>query len=300
MEQGSTKLMNKLISIIQLLKIKHYVKNIVVLIPLIFSLKFMDFNATLQTLWTFIAFCLISSAVYIFNDILDVENDKNHPIKKYRPIASGLISPKSAWCLFVLLTLFSFTISITINMFVFYSVLLYLTLNILYTLQLKFLPIIDVACIALGFIFRILAGCGAILVKPSPLVILLTFFTSMFFTFSKRKLEYIVIKDKNTLRKSIIEYNKSLLNQFVAINATLSIAFYFTYMLDATTIEKSGTEYLYLTTIPFSLIIFRLLLKIYTCTDNDDPAEFIYKDKTLHIIMFIYVIILLLILKFAS
>ena len=289
--------MNKFKSIIKLLKLNHHIKNIVVFIPLIFSLKFLDINSTLMTLYAFIGFCLIASAVYVFNDIIDLKNDKLHPIKKNRPIASGTISIHFAWKLFILISLASFIITFSINKYVFISVLLYLILNIWYSLKLKSLPIIDIVCIALGFILRILAGCGAILVMPSPLVILLTFFTSMFFTFSKRKLEYELIEDKNNCRKSLKEYTSTLLNQFITINAVLAIAFYFTYMLDAKTIQRTGTEFLYITVIPFSIIIFRLLFKIFTCSNNDDPADFIYNDKTLKILMLIYLIILFVILS---
>lgn len=288
--------MNKFQSVLKLLKLKHHIKNIVVFIPLIFSLKIFDITSTVLTFETFIVFGLIVSAVYVLNDILDVNSDKIHPIKKNRPIASGIISLSLAWKIFALLVLASFASALLINQFVFLSVFLYLLLNIWYSLKLKSLPIIDVVCIAFGFILRILAGCGAILVVPSPLVILLTFFTSMFFTFSKRKLEYQLIEDKSFYRKSIKEYTEPLLNQFVTINAVLSIAFYFTYMLDVTTIKRAGTEFLYITVIPFSIIIFRLLFKIYTCTNNDDPTEFIYKDKTLKILIFLYLVILFVIL----
>lgn len=289
--------MNKLKSIIKLLKLNHHIKNIVVFIPLIFSLKFLDINSTLMTLYAFIGFCLIASAVYVFNDIIDLKNDKLHPIKKNRPIASGAISIHFAWKLFILISLASFIITFSINKYVFISVLLYLILNIWYSLKLKSLPIIDIVCIALGFILRILAGCGAILVMPSPLVILLTFFTSMFFTFSKRKLEYELIEDKSKCRKSLKEYTSALLDQFITINAVLAIAFYFTYMLDIKTIQRTGVEFLYITVIPFSIIIFRLLFKIFTCSNNDDPADFIYNDKTLKILILIYLIILFVILS---
>ena len=120
----------------------------------------------------------------------------------------------------------------------------------------------------------------------------------MFFTFSKRKLEFELVNNKAAYRKSINEYNISLLNQFITINAVLSIAFYFTYMLDSVTIQKTGTEYMYVTVIPFTIIIFRLLLKIYTCKNNDDPAEFIYKDKTLKTLMFVYLVVLFSVLYF--
>lgn len=287
--------MNNFLSVIKLLKLKHHIKNIVVFIPLIFSLKFLDLKLVALSLVAFLSFSLIASAVYIFNDIFDVEKDRLHPIKKTRPIASGEITIPFAWSLFALMILFSFALSLVINKYVFIMVLAYLILNICYTYKLKAMPIVDVVCIALGFILRVLAGCAAILVLPSPLVILLTFFTSMFFTYSKRKLEYSLIENSENCRKSIREYNEPLLNQYVTINAILSIAFYFTYMLDETTIKRAGTEYLYITVIPFAILIYRLLFLVHTCSNNDDPANFIYKDKTTKVIMFIYFVTLALV-----
>lgn len=101
----------------------------------------------------------------------------------------------------------------------------------------------------------------------------------------------------NNCRKSLKEYTSALLDQFITINAVLAIAFYFTYMLDIKTIQRTGVEFLYITVIPFSIIIFRLLFKIFTCSNNDDPADFIYNDKTLKILMLIYLIILFVILS---
>ena len=280
-------------SILKLLKLKHHIKNIVIFIPLIFSLKFYDLNSDISAIIAFVVFSFAASAIYVLNDIIDIENDRVHPIKKNRPIASGIISKALAWKIFIVLVFISLLLSLTLNFYAALTVVCYLILNIWYSLQLKFIPIIDVVCIALGFILRVLCGCAAILAVPSPLVILLTFFTSMFFTFSKRKLEYQMINEKGICRKSITQYNEPLLNQYVSVNAILSIAFYFTYMLDQTTINKTGAPFLYITVIPFSIIIFRLLFKIYTCTNNDDPADFIYKDKTLGYLFLIYFITLL-------
>jgi len=280
--------MNKIRLIFSILKLKHWIKNLVVFIPLIFSLSFTDEKLFLYSLGAFFSFCFISAAVYVFNDICDIEKDRLHPSKKNRPLASGEISVKVAWLLFGVLVVVSFLMAVLLNKFVLIAEFLYLLLNIFYSKNLKKIPIIDVVCIALGFILRILAGCGAIMVVPSPLVILLTFFTSMFFTFSKRKMEYVLLSDKNVCRKSINEYNENLLNQYVAINAVLSIAFYFTYMLDRTTMDRAGTDFLYLTAIPFTIIIFRLLCIFSTNKNNDDPAECLYKDKILLWLVVIY------------
>ena len=122
----------------------------------------------------------------------------------------------------------------------------------------------------------------------------LHFFCYSLFTYSKRKLEYSLIKDTENCRKSIREYNEPLLNQYVTINAILSIVFYFTYMLDET--KRAGTEFLYITVIPFVILIYRLLFLIHTCSNNDDPANFIYKDKTTKIILLVYFITLAIVL----
>lgn len=283
-------------NILKLLKLKHHIKNIVVLIPLIFSMKLLELNSLILALLAVIDFSIIASAVYVFNDILDYENDKLHPIKRNRPIASGVIKIPLAKLIFIILTFLSILLAFCINKYVVICICLYLVLNIFYSIRLKFIPIIDVVCIALGFILRILAGCAAIFVIPSPLVILLTFFSSMFFTFSKRKLEYQLITEKDSCRKSIIEYNEPLLNQYVTINAILSISFYFTYILDPLTIEKTQAPLLYLTVIPFSIIVFRLLFKTFTCKNNDDPAEFIYKDSMIIYASITYLITLALVL----
>jgi len=284
--------------ILKLLKIKHYIKNLIVFVPLLFSRNFANIHLGLRAVVCFMVFCLISSAVYIYNDIIDKDTDSKHPIKKFRPIASSKVSLKTAWILFTLILLMSIYLSLKLNLQVFFIIISYLILNIFYSIYFKKMAIIDVVCITSGFILRILAGCSVITVQPSPLVILLTFFTGMFFTFAKRKLEYQLITDKTLCRTSIKNYNISLLNQYVGINAILSIAFYFTYMLDGNTIKLCKTKYLYITAIPFTIIIYRLLYLIYTNNRNDDIAVFIYKDKPLHYLFIFYISVLVFILCF--
>ena len=174
---------------------------------------------------------------------------------------------------------------------------LYFLLNIFYSVSLKNIILIDAACIALGFIFRITAGCFAISVIPSPLVILMTFFVSMFFTFIKRKLELEVVKNNILLRKSISDIDINTANKFILINAVLSIAFYIIYSLDNNTILSVGSEYFYLTAIPFTLIIFRILLlsDFLKEKDNDDPVIFLERDKTLLFFIIFYFLILIVI-----
>ncbi len=289
---GNIKIMIK--SLIKLMKINHYIKNAICFVPLIFSLKFLEVQSFIAEFLMFVSFCLISSSVYVLNDIFDAKADRLHKNKKFRPVASGKISIKTAILFMILLFTLSIFASLYINPLCSLIIVSYFILNIFYTLYFKHIEILDVVSIALGFVLRILAGCSAIMVPPSALVILLTFFVSMLFTFSKRKLEMKLLIEPARCRKSISKFTPELLNQFVLINAVLSISFYFTYVMDVHTIEKTGAQYLYISAIPFTLIIFRLLFLMNTEQKSDDPSDFIYKDKMLKILFLAYFIILMI------
>lgn len=282
--------------ILKTLKINHYVKNLIVFIPLIFSLNFLKIDLITKSCVVFVAFCLISSCVYVMNDLVDIEKDKLHFEKCKRPIASGRISKKLAIFILILLFVFSVLCCCLLNRLCLLMVVCYFVLNVFYSFNFKNIPIIDVFCIALGFIFRVVAGCFAINVLASPLVILLTFFVSMFFTFTKRKLEFQLIADNEKRRKSLKNFDIQIANYFVLINAILSISFYFTYVLDETTIKRANSEFLYLTAIPFTLIVFRLLLLIFTTKEKDDPIHFVEKDLTIKVLFLFYFVVLAVVL----
>lgn len=277
----------------QILKINHYLKNIIIFVPLIFSMSFIDIKQCLYACIMFAAFCFVSSAVYIFNDLADIEKDKLHPVKKLRPICSGQVSVKFVIFLMILLLSASSLMSFCINYKCFIIIWLYFIFNILYSLWLKRIPLIDVLCIAISFIMRILAGCFAISVLPSPLVILMTFFLSNFFTFTKRKLEINSLQE-DSARESLKGMNSNTINRFILMNAIISIAFYITYVIDETTIERAGSQYLYLTSIPFTLIIYRLFMLIDSTDEIYDPIEY-FKDKVLHYLFLFYLIVFILI-----
>ncbi len=274
------------------LKINHYLKNAIIIIPLFFSMNYANINLLLKCIVMTVSFCLISSAVYILNDLIDIEKDRIHPIKCNRAIASGKVPKKMALCLFITLLIISLYTSFLINMCCMAMILFYLILNILYSTYFKNIAIIDVACISLGFIFRIVAGCFAIDAIPSAFVILMTFFCSMFFTFAKRKME-LQLLGQEKCRESIKGFDVPGINQFILVNAILSISFYFTYTMDEVTISRAGTAYLYLTTVPFTLIVFRLLYLINFSSENDDPIIYM-KDLTLKILSVFYIFIFVL------
>jgi len=281
-------------AILKLFKVNHYIKNMIVVVPLIFSLNFLEINLWIKCFIIFLAFCFISSAVYIMNDLIDYKSDCKHPQKCNRPIASGKISKKLALFLFLILILASVCLSLYLNITCFACIISYFILNVFYSLYLKHIELIDVACIAVGFVLRIISGGFAIEVEPSALVILLTFFTSMFFTFSKRKMELLLLGDNR--RKSIKKMSLETINQYIVINAVLAIAFYFTYVMDEATILRADTKYLYITVIPFTLIFFRLLYLNSLQSKVDDPIVYVEKDLTLKALFFVYLGVLLLVL----
>ncbi len=280
--------------ILKTIRINHYIKNLIIFVPLVFSMLVKEPNSCVRAAIMFAAFCLISSVVYIFNDLIDIRKDRLHPIKCNRPIASGKVTPALAISLLVIMLCGGLILAGSLNKLCLLIIISYILLNILYTLKLKTLALVDVLCIALGFILRILSGCAAINVIPSPLVILLTFFLSMFFTFSKRTLESAMLTD-NTCRQSIKGFDNGLLKHFVIINAILTITFYFNYMLDPITIEKTGSQFLYVTTIPFTILMFRLIYLIFNSKEIDDPVHFIYRDKVIQSFIAIYLITLIII-----
>ena len=151
-------------SLIKLMKINHYIKNTICFVPLIFSLKFLETQSFIAEFLMFVSFCLISSSVYVLNDIFDAKADRLHQNKKFRPVASGKISIKTAILFMILLFTLSIFASLYINPLCTLIIVSYFILNIFYTLYFKHIEILDVVSIALGFVLRILAGCSAIMV----------------------------------------------------------------------------------------------------------------------------------------
>ncbi len=273
----------------RMLKINHYIKNIIVIIPLCFSISCININLCISSLKMFISFCLMSSCIYILNDLIDIDYDKRHPTKCFRPIASGQISTYYAVIILLILFFMSILVASLVNLYSLAIILIYFSLNILYSFYLKKIVIIDVACIAFSFVLRLIAGYIAIKVMPSILLIFLTFFTSMFFTFAKRRMELQLV-GKINCRSAVKFLNLKIIDKFILINAILSIVLYIFYTINESTIINSGSKYLYLTTFPFSLMIFRLFYLINTSNQNDDPVIFMV-DKKLKLLSVFYIVI---------
>lgn len=274
--------------IIKLLRMKQWIKNTFVLAPLLFSHSFIYTDACIKAALAFVVFCLASSAVYILNDIADKANDAIHPLKKARPIASGKISPflgmiSAFGCLFA-----AGLISVLfINTKVLSVVGIYLLLNVLYSVKLKNIVIVDVLTIAFGFILRVYAGAYAIDVPASNFIFMTTFFLALFLGFCKRKKELQNFGAQ--ARHVLADYTEELLNQYVIISVAATIMCYTLYTLEATTQAYfKGDKIIY----SIVFVVWGIFRYQYIISRNDntgDPTENLLTDKSLILICVLYV-----------
>lgn len=274
---------------LQLIRIKHWIKNFLVFIPLICS-GLLNKSNILYTIMGFISFSLASSFVYILNDIKDIENDKKHPRKKNRPLPSGKISKKRAIVISLICLMVSFFITYIIHMnFKNLSLLfliVYIIINLLYSYGFKNYAIVDIILLASGFVLRVYYGASIIGIKVSSWLFLTVMSASLFLGFGKRKKE--LINNKST-RKVLKEYNEPFLDKFQYLCLSLTIVFYSLWTLD------QGTTYLYFT-IPLLITIFMKYSLILETNDEGDPTTVLYKDKSLLLLCLIYAIVMCLLL----
>ena len=281
----------------KIIRIKQWYKNIVIFLPLVFSLSLLNLDSLSLTIVGFVALCLASSALYIRNDILDVESDKQHPIKKFRPLASGQISKKNAYIIFVLLLSSSLIIAAILN-WQLVIVLIFLFVNTtVYSQWLKNFAYVDLLSISLNFVIRVLAGL--VLLPPeffgiiSPWLIFGVFLVAFFLGLMKRKSEIITLKEKAVLHREVLsKYSIKNLNYSLLIVSVLVIV---TYSLYSITNDPTNDNRLIFTIPIVAIIIFR---QYYLSEKSVSVKKFneVINDKiTLFaIIMYIITTILLL------
>ena len=266
-------------AIITLMRPEQWVKNLIVFGALIFARRFTNSPDVLHSLLAFGILCLLSSAVYIVNDIHDREQDSLHPTKKSRPLASGALSPVTARILAVTLILSGMGASLLLPREFLYIVMIFVAFNILYTALLKSIVIIDVMSIAVSFVLRAVAGSYAISVETSPWLIACTFLLALFLGFGKRRHELIILKDQAVEhRVSLKQYSPYFLDQLIGVVTASTVVAYTFYTLSPEIQEKLGVQHLELT-IPFVIYgIFRYLYLIHQEERGGSPARLLLTD----------------------
>jgi len=183
----------KIKALVRSLRPYQWSKNFFVFAPIIFAQKLLDWQATSQVFAAFCIFCLISGGLYLFNDLLDYEEDRKHPKKSSRPIAAGIISRKAAFITFIILSIFSLSSSLLLRKEFFLIVLAYFIIQILYSLKLKHIVILDIFIISAGFFLRVIAGGLVITVPLSSWLLICTILLALFLSMSKRLHELVLL-----------------------------------------------------------------------------------------------------------
>jgi 4-hydroxybenzoate polyprenyltransferase len=279
------------------MRLKQFNKNLFVFAPLVFSKRLFDWHSFFDVFVAFILFCLASSSVYIFNDIKDIESDRQHPQKRFRPLPSGEVSVTVARILSAALgivcLIFSFLLSLQFGL----TVLIYIIINLFYSIALKNIVILDVMVIAAGFVLRVLGGAVIVDIYPSNWLIICTILLSLFMGFSKRRHELVLLSEDSALHRKVLEhYSPYFLDQMISVVTAATVMSYLLYTVSDQTVVFFGTRHL-IWTVPFVLYgIFRYLYLVHQKEEGSDPAEIMMKDKPLLIDIILWAISCILII----
>ena len=277
------------------LRPRQWTKNLFVFAALVLTLQLGQPEPTWATTLTFLVFCAISSAVYLVNDLADVEQDRAHPVKRRRPIAAGELSTAAAAVLAAVLGTAGLVVAFRVDLGVGWIALAYLVLQAFYTFWLKHLVIVEVLAIAGGFVLRVWAGGAAIGEPISPYLYLSMIFLAVFQGFAKRRHELVTLDDAAAHRLSLADYSASLLDQMIAVVTASCLTAYAFYTLAPETVEKYRTERLALT-IPFVIYgIFRYLYLVHRRDLGGSPTDVLLTDRPLLVAVALWALAMVLI-----
>lgn len=283
-------LFSEIKDILQLIRVKQWIKNFFLFAPLIFSHHLFDETYLLISIKAFVAFCFISSVVYIINDIADFEQDKNHPVKKNRPLPSGKISRPTAivisFMFFVGMMIFAYDLNLKFKI----AIATYFIINLFYSFKLKQIVLLDIFFIAFGFMIRIIAGGWVIDVYISSWLILTTLFLSLFLAVTKRRSELAIIENNSTTRKVLSDYSINFADQMATISAAGTVISYALYTVSERTKELFHTENLIFTT-PFVVYgIFRYLYLVHKKNLGENPTYIVTSDVPMIINIILWIL----------
>lgn len=266
----------------RLMRPRQWVKSWFVFTGILFANAWRNSALVEQVVITALAFSLVASGVYVMNDLLDREHDLNHPRKKERPLAAGKVSVSVAVTLLIMLIAIALVLGFFVSRAVLIILLIYLLVNIAYSLHLKHVVILDVFIIASGFMLRILAGTIGVGIAPSQWLLLCGLMMALFLGFAKRRAElYALTNDSPVHRRVLGHYQPVLLDNMIVVTATCVILTYSLYTMSPATIQAHHTEAL-IYTVPFVIYgIFRYIYSLHRQSAGSDPALQIFRDPHL-------------------
>lgn len=268
--------------VIQTMRPRQWIKNLFVFAPILFSMNIFQPSHVMRASVAFFLFCALAGAVYIINDIADRREDRHHPVKRNRPLASGRLKAGTALLWAGAIALISLWISFGFNKAFFWTVLAYTAINLAYSLWLKAVVILDVMLISAGFVLRVMGGGFVNEIPLSPWILLITFLLSIFLALVKRRQEMVrsQVSDDGGIRSRAIlqKYNLPFLDQLISLSTATTLISYFMYVLDPGVKGKFHTDWL-IVTIPFVVFgVFRYLFLAYVNNRGENPEEVVITD----------------------
>ena len=285
--------------ILRLIRPKQWIKNMFVFIPMFFAGELFDLHSLCLCAVTFLAYSLMASSIYCYNDIVDADADRRHPVKCHRPVASGAVSVRLAYTLMVLMAVLSVAVVLLLPPEVMANVLavvlFYYLLNLSYCSKLKQYAIVDVCIVAFGFVLRILAGGFACEVTPSNWLVIMTFLLTLFMSFAKRRDDVLRMNETGEPpRKNTVRYNLTFINQAITITASVTLVCYIMYTVSPEVTERFDTPYLYLTFVFVLLGLLRYIQIAVVDKKSGDPTKVILHDHFSQMIVVAWVLSFLL------
>ena len=273
-------------NLIRLIRPHQWVKNLVVLLPVFFGGALLHIESVYAGLVTALCFSFAASSIYCLNDIVDVDDDRRHPVKCHRPLASGAISITQGYILMFLMFILS-TFLLRHNQLETASVILfYWILNIAYCLKLKQYAIIDVCVVSFGFVLRILAGGYATSIHLSKWIVLMTFLLMLFLSFAKRRDDVVRMNETgHAPRQNTIRYNLTFINQAITITASVTLVCYIMYTVSPETIQNFHTDYLYLTSVFVLVGLLRYIQIAVVDKRSGDPTKVMLHDRFMQFVV---------------
>lgn len=284
---------------LRLIRVKQWLKNVFVFLPIFFAGKILDLNLLLNSIIAFFSFSFIASSIYIINDYTDIEKDRMHPEKKNRPLAAGKIPINHAIIVFLFLVIASYFFGyFTHSWGVILIISVYFIMNLAYSFNLKHIAIIDVSIIAIGFLLRIYMGGFATNLPISVWAVLITFFLALVMALGKRRGELINVQLTGQTRKALDGYNLQFIDIAITMVSTCFVVCYIMYTLDP--VIKMNFHYYIVYTSLFAVIgILRYLQLTFVYNKTESPTNMIYTDLFLQIDLAIW-ILMIFILKYLN
>jgi decaprenyl-phosphate phosphoribosyltransferase len=271
-------------NILILLRSHQWIKNLFVLAPLFFAFDFSS-EKFITVIIGFSLFSLAASGIYILNDYHDIDEDREHPTKKNRPLASSAVSKHSAIILMIVFLMASLIGSIYLSHIFALILVVYMAMNIAYTFGLKHISILDISIIAIGFVLRIYAGAALIDSTPSMWIVLVTFLLALFLALAKRRDDCLLALDGKKTRKNIDGYNLEMVNAAMTLMAGVTVVAYIMYTVSPDVTQRLGTHNLYITALFVIIGILRYMQLTFVEQNSGSPTKLVLKDRFLQIVL---------------